>query len=363
MTDNDPRVTVYGATGHTGRLVCREFARRGRDFVAAGRRMEALQKLSQQLGNDYGAVPTLRSASVDEPKALDDVLARTEILVNCAGPFTDLGPPVARAALRNDVHYLDTTGEQGYIRWIRDEISGAAERRALVFLPACAYEYVTGTIASALALERGARRIGVCYRVQDFATSTGTKRSIVRSVAANGVSYVDGRYVERTSGSRLFDVPVPTGDTYRAAWFAGGEPLFVPLLGEVDTVESCLAVGRVLGGLLSLASGPLSTLARLSEPLVDRLVGMVTDESKRGEADESGAPFEVVAFDPESPRWYSVLAGFEPYLTTAKIIAEAATRFDHRAEGKVGFQTPATLFEPREFAESVDVEIEVNEAL
>lgn len=325
--------------------------------------MEALQDLSQQLGNDHGVVPTLRSASVDEPKALDGVLARTEILVNCAGPFTDLGPPVARAALRNDVHYLDTTGEQGYIRWIRDEISEAAERRELAFVPACAYEYVTGTIASALALERGARRIGVCYRVQNFAPSAGTKRSILRSVAADGVSYVDGRYVERTSGSRLFDVPVPSGETYRAAWFAGGEPLFVPLLGEVDTVESCLAVGRVLGGLLSLVSGPLSTLARLSEPLVDRVIGMVGDESKRGEVDESDVPFEVVAFDPESPRWYTILAGFEPYVTTAKILAETAARFDAREGGKVGFQTPANLFEPREFAESVDIDIEVNEAL
>ncbi|MFB6350550.1 MAG: saccharopine dehydrogenase NADP-binding domain-containing protein, partial [Bradymonadaceae bacterium] len=130
MTDgDDSRITVYGATGYTGGLVCEELARRGRDLVAAGRSLERLQKLSARIGDAHSCVPTLRSASVDDAASLDEMLRDTDVLINCAGPFIDLGPPVARAALRNDVHYLDTTGEQDYLRWMHDEIADEAVER------------------------------------------------------------------------------------------------------------------------------------------------------------------------------------------------------------------------------------------
>jgi len=359
MTDSFPRLTVYGATGHTGRLVCRELARRERDFVASGRNLERLQRLSSDLGETFGVVPTLRQADVDDWSSLEAIFDRTNLLINCAGPFVDLGPPVARAAVRNDVHYLDTTGEQEYIRWLEDELAVEARKKHLVLMPACAYEYATGSLAAALALDQGAQEIVVSYGVSNLRSSAGTKQSIVRSIASDGVGYVDGARVERVSAEEVFEVPTPTGSSHPGLWFAGGEPIFVPKLGEVDRAESCLRVNETVARLLSSTSGMLSEVTSLVQPLADRIIDAVHSEADRGETTGEDSPFDVVAFDPSDRHWYAALSGYDPYATTARIIVEAATRMDERGEMQGGLQSPGAIFDSTEFAEAVDIDVRV----
>lgn len=363
MTDSQdhPRITVYGATGYTGRRVCRELADRQRDFVAAGRNLEKLQQLSARLGERYGVVPTLRQATVDDAHSLDSMLAQTNVLINCAGPFTELGPPVSQAAVRNDVHYLDTTGEQRYIRWLRDELDAKATRNEVVLMPSCAYEYATGMIVGALALEQSADEIVVCYGVSNFDTTPGTKKSIIRSVAEEGYTYRDGQLAAQKSGATIYEVPCPGGEKRFGAWFPGGEPILLPRLGEVVTAESCLLVGKVWSKLIASASGVLPGLAKVAKPVVDSLVEYL---DRRGDdADDNGerSPFQVVAFHPDGSEWYAALFGYDPYPTTARIIVEAASRLDERHELEYGVQSPPSLFDPREFAESVGLDLQVNE--
>lgn len=361
MTESFPRLTVYGATGHTGTLVCRELARRERDFAAAGRNLERLQRLSSDLGDRFGVVPTLRQADVDDWSSLQAMFDRTNVLINCAGPFVDLGPPVARAAVRNDVHYLDTTGEQEYIRWMEEELAVEARKKHLVLMPACAYEYATGSLAAALALDQGAREIVVSYGVSNFKTSAGTKHSILRSIASDGVGYVDGELVDRVSAEEVYEVPTPSGSTHSGLWFAGGEPIFVPKMGDVDRAESCLRVSASVARLLSSMSGVLSTVTSLVQPLADRIIDATHREADRGETREKEAPFDVVAFDPSAGRWYTALSGFDPYPTTARIIVEAAERMDDRGEMEGGLQSPGAVFDPTEFAETVGIEVQLRE--
>ena len=358
MTESEePRITVYGATGHTGRLVCRELARRGADFVAAGRNFEKLQHLSVRLGEAFGCVPTLRAADVGDRASLDSMLDRTNVLINCAGPFTELGPPVVEAAVRNGTHYLDTTGEQSYLRWIKEEVAEGAADEEVVVLPCCAYEYATGMMAADLAVEQGASRVVVCYAVSDFSTSPGTKKSIVRSIASGGVGYAGGRLVERRPAERVYEVPLPNRKHRSGLWFPGGEAILLPELAEVDLAESCLMVDDWVGGLLPKMSGVLSGLANTLRPVTDRMIDW-TSRREGEEPWETETPFEVIAFDPETDEWQAVLSGYEPYHTTARLIVEAASRLDQRSELSYGLQSPPALFDTREFAEAVDVEIQ-----
>lgn len=361
MSDSEyPRITVYGATGYTGDLVCRELASRGRDFVAAGRNFEKLQHLSVEIGDEFGVVPTLRSANVDDPSSLDAMLRETNVLINCAGPFTELGPPVAEAAVRNDAHYLDTTGEQEHIRWLRDFLSDEAAENEVVLMPSCAYEYATGLIAAALALEQSATRIACCYGVTNFKTTPGTKKSIVRSIGNGGYTYRGGQLVERKSGAKTYQVTCPDGSVRKALWFPGGEPILVPLLGDVDTAESCLLMGDAVASLLPLFSGIMPAAARAAQPLVDRVVDWMGEDEKERDAEKS--PFQVVAFDPMKDHWYAAVFGYEPYEATARIIVEAASRLDDKHELAYGLQTPPSLFDLRDFAQSAELDLSINDA-
>jgi len=359
MSKSYPNITVYGATGHTGTLVCRELARRGIDFAAAGRNLERLQKLSSELGEQFGVGPTLRQAEVGDWDSLAATLGGTEVLINCAGPFAELGPPVARAAVRTDTHYLDTTGEQEYIRWMEEELDVDATRRRLALLPACAFEYATGSLAAAFAIGAGAREVVVSYGVSNFATSAGTKRSIVRSIAEEGVTYVEGERVRCRAGEKSYEVPLPDGGTHAGAWFPGGEPIFVPALGDVRRAESCLRVGEMVAKFLRAASGSLSGVSRVVKPIADRLIELVHDETGRGTVEAGSSPFEVVAFDPVEEEWYASVSGHDPYPTTARLIVEAASRMREMDRVPGGLKSPPELFDADEFAEAADLEVRV----
>src|SRR3954451_18259480 len=140
-------IVLYGPTGYTGRLVTRELVDAGADFVLGGRNAEKLSALSRELGQ---GAPT-RVASVDDDTSLRALLDGADVLINCAGPFTHAGEPVVRAAVEAGVHYIDSTGEQTFIRTVFDRYGAAAESRGVALVPACGFDYVPGDCIARIA--------------------------------------------------------------------------------------------------------------------------------------------------------------------------------------------------------------------
>src|SRR3954463_9699938 len=103
-------IVVYGATGYTGRLICAELARKKLPFVISGRDEEKLQKLASACGK-----PEILVAALDDAAALKKMAASGKVLLDCVGPFTRMGAPVLEAALAAGVHFLDITGEIGWM--------------------------------------------------------------------------------------------------------------------------------------------------------------------------------------------------------------------------------------------------------
>lgn len=347
----DSPIALYGATGFTGRLVASELARRRRSFVASARNRAKLESLVSELSAEHEVEIDARVASVSDPASLDAMVEGAQVLMNCAGPFIDLGPPVARAAVRCGVHYLDTTGEQPHMKWVDEHLGDAAAAEGVALVPACAYEYAPGDLVARVATKRGARRVGICYAVRDVRTSQGTKKSIVRALSREGYAFVDGRLQLRKPGSRLFDVPLPAeGRRVTGAWFPGGEPLTVPRYADVEQVETCLAVGRKTATLLRVASPVIDKIAGVATGAADRLVDMIGGDP---DADGGRSEFLTVAFDPRDGEFYAAVSGAGVYDATARIIALAAERIVDTAPAVVGFTSPAALFEPREFVKAV----------
>ena len=101
-------ITLFGATGYTGRLVARALARieiPGQGLVddqvrLAGRSPEKLARLAGSLPGS----PAWLVADATRPATLPPLFQDSRVLVNCAGPFTDLGEPVVAQAALNGVH-------------------------------------------------------------------------------------------------------------------------------------------------------------------------------------------------------------------------------------------------------------------
>src|SRR5687767_5757329 len=106
-----PDVSLFGATGFTGRLTAQALARRGVSFAIAGRDREKLERLA----DEFEPRPDVRVAAVGDVHALAAALEDVKVLITCVGPFTELGDTAVEAALRARVHYIDSTGEGTFI--------------------------------------------------------------------------------------------------------------------------------------------------------------------------------------------------------------------------------------------------------
>src|SRR5436190_6676834 len=136
-------VVVYGASGFTGCLVCAALRRRGVAFAVAGRDRGKLEAIA-------GAAEVIVAAL--EPEPLARVCARGRVVLDCAGPFAKYGRPVQDAALAAGRHFLDITGEAGYMlaTAARD---GEAKARGVALINAVGFDVIPTDAAAVPAAE------------------------------------------------------------------------------------------------------------------------------------------------------------------------------------------------------------------
>ena len=82
MSSDSSALLIYGATGHSGRLVARSAMEAGLRPLLAGRDRRGVAALADGMGLGY------RVAHLDDPAALDTTLRGVAVVVNTAGPFS-----------------------------------------------------------------------------------------------------------------------------------------------------------------------------------------------------------------------------------------------------------------------------------
>ncbi|MBT8495426.1 MAG: saccharopine dehydrogenase NADP-binding domain-containing protein, partial [Deltaproteobacteria bacterium] len=137
-------VIVYGATGFTGRLVTSALTRRGLQVGIAGRDRRRLESLASELGD----VSETRTAHIHTPGQLHGAFEDAKVVINCAGPFGRLGEPVVKAAIDTGSHYLDSTGEQAFIKSIYERYESAARKAEVCVVNSFAFEVALGDWAA-----------------------------------------------------------------------------------------------------------------------------------------------------------------------------------------------------------------------
>jgi len=196
------RVILFGATGYTGHLVAEAMVRRGLKPVLAGRDGAKLKEMADRLGGLETA-----QADVNHPESLADLLKSGDVLVTTVGPFTLYGEAAIGAAVGNGAHYIDSTGEPGFVRKVFEKFGPRAKEAGIALICAGGYDYVPGNVAAASALRSAgpdAVRVDVGYfSLGRFELSQGTLASTRAAMAEPDLMWQAGRWVEQTSGTRL----------------------------------------------------------------------------------------------------------------------------------------------------------------
>ncbi|HSJ17712.1 MAG TPA: saccharopine dehydrogenase NADP-binding domain-containing protein [Solirubrobacterales bacterium] len=346
-------VAVYGATGYTGQLVAEELERRGAEFVLAGRNRGKLEALASTLSGE------VRTATVplDDAAGLRALLEPCAAVIACAGPFTRHGEPVVAAAADAGTHYLDTTGEQPFMRMVFDRYGERAADTGAILVPAMGFDYVPGDMIAALtAAGMGPLdELSLAYSVKGFGMSRGTMHSGLLIAAGGEVEYRDGALRE-TKGSvdrGTWEFPPPVG-RQRMLRYPGGEQITVPRHVEVSSVSTMFSAATMLPSkrlapaapalMPALRLGMRTPLRRVLDTVIDRLPEgpepetrrasrfMVSCEARAGAAHRRG-----------------VVTGADVYGLTAVTTVRGALLAAGRGYDRRGALAPSQAFAPSEF--------------
>ncbi len=348
-------IAVYGATGYTGRLVCAELARRGAGFVAAGRNPAKLEALSGSLGG----VPT-RAVATDDGAGLRSLLDPCAAVIACAGPFCAHGEPIVAAAADTGTHYVDTTGEQPFMRLVFDRYGIPAERTGAALVSAMGFDYAPGDMIAALTAEGMGplEEITLAYSVQSFRMTRGTTLSGMEMVSAGDLEYADGRLrpADRSVGRGSFRFPRPVG-LEPMVRYPSGEPITVPRHVETRRVRTMLTAATLaprraaplMPALMpAIAAAMRTPLKRLAEGLVNRL-----PEGPDPEARRSAHWMIVCEARADGATRRGVVSGTDVYGLTAATTVEGALRLATEGYERSGALAPSQAFDPAGFLDAL----------
>lgn len=338
-------ITLFGATGYTGQLVARALDRAGLPFRLAGRSRHKLAALSASLA----ARPPCLVADVHAPDSLPALFDGTRLLINCVGPFTDLGEPVVAQAAARGVHYLDITNELAYVYRLR-QYDKLARQTGAAIVPACGFEVALADCAAArMARETSdvIDEIAVTYYLGGSGMSVGTRLSGLRTFATSWMAYRDGKFVGQAPGGALRRGTI-NGRPYAAITFPSAEIVTLPRHCRVRNIVVWMAVARRSARLASIALPVLSALLRT--PLGWVAAQVMKRDAPPGEEARARSRFAIkIEMTWRGKTLARVVTGHDAYGLTAEIAAYAAGVMTAPDFSKAGVLAPSQALPPEPF--------------
>jgi short subunit dehydrogenase-like uncharacterized protein len=369
-------VLLYGATGHSGKLIAAEGALQGMSkaapppgrrpsehrMILAARDATELRRLADTHQMDF------RVFGLDDRDEVVRAISDVDVVINAAGPFAYTAEPLAKAAIIAKRHYVDINGELDvYLKL--DDLGVKAQQRRIALISAAGHTAAVSDLLLAKALgelqkrELGAIRIAVS---QPGGFSHGSAVTAARSLreqvlvirqradAANGARPMSRWHEPVGRLERRFDFgPLPSD---RAG--QGTRPRIASAANLVDTVTAQLEVERRRFSVKTIESyvqmdGPLraaylfgATLASVNalpavRSYVNAQIGYVLPDGEPPESLQKG--WHAVVLEIEDVYrmtlidWCFRTPHF--YQFTAQVVVEVARRLAGSA--LIGWTTPA----------------------
>lgn len=342
---DESRIVVTGSTGFTGGLVARELAGGRDEFVLTGRDEGKVRRVASEVGGAATAV-----VDVTEPETLRGILEPGDVVINVAGPFTELGEPVVETCVAAGAHYLDTTGEQRFMERIHRRHHDGARDAGVAVVNAMAFEFGPGDAACALAcreLSGAPSSVEVTYgwHGEAGATSPGTRASVLGALREPALTYDDGAWKEEPVARHQRAVRLPDGTRRPAVSFPAGEVVTVPRYAEVERVRAWMITGRATALAARMAGPILPPLVRLLSQVLEPILRRGPEGPDPGARQRSRFTIVAEAWEERTERPDAdarargnreedegragvtvTLRGRDPYGLTAALVVAAARR-------------------------------------
>ena len=138
---------MYGATGFVGKLTAEYLARAGGKarIALAGRSPEKLAAVRAALPGSARDWPII-TVDAGKPATLEDMAARTRVVITTVGPYSRYGLPLVAACAEAGTDYCDLTGEAMFVRQSIDDFHKQAVDTKARIVHACGFDSVPSDI-------------------------------------------------------------------------------------------------------------------------------------------------------------------------------------------------------------------------
>ena len=180
------KILIYGAYGYTGELIARLAKKQGLNPVLAGRNKQKTESLAQALGFDYLAF------GLDDSKSLNEALQGVDLVLHCAGPFSQTAKPMMLACLATKTHYLDITGEYEIFE-LAKSLDQQAKEAGILLLPGVGFDVVPSDCLANQLHDKlpDATHLELAF-MGEASSSRGTSLTMIESIPKGGALRKDG---------------------------------------------------------------------------------------------------------------------------------------------------------------------------
>ena len=349
-------VVVYGASGYTGMLTMDWLIDQNIPFTAVARNAKRTQEMMAQ------RVVRLESATYEIIEAEHNVESLTKafkgakVVCNTVGPFVHFGLTAVEAALKAGCHHIDTTGEQAYMREVREQFGDLYAQAGLLVSPSIAYMYSFSEIAAELALEThgvdALETAALCRGPRDVAgVSVGSAASIFELFRSEQSYLWENRLVPHpvTASFNIAD-PNFIQPVFSIPW--GGTSL--PVYFENDSrVRSCISsvgfydnnVMPMVHGLSQKWDAEYKNLPMEQQnAVVKSLVASTTPTMPPRERTSLSRTVDIAIGRGQLAAVRATVHGITPYIATGALQVAAAIKLLDGETSKVGFASGSKAF-------------------
>jgi short subunit dehydrogenase-like uncharacterized protein len=277
-----------------------------------------------------------RVAAIDDAAALDTALQGAVAVINAAGPFLDTAGPLLDAALRNGVHYFDTSAEQGAAVHVFEQ-AARAHAAGIVAMPSVAFYGAFADLLATAAMGewREADAIDIAVGLDTWHPTRGTRITGERNRAVRWmVDEGELRPLPEPAPMREWDFPAPLG-TQEAVML---------------TLSEVVAIARHLDASKVRSYMNLAPLRDLRDPSTPAPVAA----DARGRSAQRFVLDVRVERDGRARR--ATAQGFDIYAVTAPLVVEALERVLSGEGARVGAWAAGEAFDAADFLRSLEPE-------
>jgi short subunit dehydrogenase-like uncharacterized protein len=243
MSHREYDVLLYGASGFVGRQTVKYFAEHpsAKDvrWAIAGRNRQRLEAVKAQVGESAKDADVWAVDSQDRA-AVDEMVARTKVVLNTAGPFAQYGTPIVDACVRLKTHYVDITGETPWVKTLIERYHEQAASDGTRIIPFCGFDSIPSDLGTYLVVRHLQKTFGEsCKTVKGYFQAMGgfnggTLASALNLYDSEQFNQVGDPFLLNPPGTRLDneqnqDPVVPQYDPEIGAWVG---PFF---MGAINT--------------------------------------------------------------------------------------------------------------------------------